>query len=65
MFRKIVISLLLLLSISACQKEWEPNLITDINDLQGRRVGVNLSWESDYILTGRKDMELFRYDSTA
>lgn len=65
MYKKILIILLLILCISGCQKEWEPNLITDINDLKGMKVGVNLSWESDYALTGRDDMQLYRYDSTA
>lgn len=45
--------------------EWKYDPITDVNDLEGRRVGVNLSWESDYYLTGRSDMELYRYDTTA
>ena len=45
--------------------KWKYDPITDLNDLEGRRVGVNLSWESDYYLNGRKDMELVRYDTTA
>ena len=64
MIKRVLIFLLVLLFISGCQKEWEPNLITDINDLEGRKVGVNLAWEADYILTPRADMQLFRYDST-
>jgi len=44
---------------------WKYDPITDVNDLEGRRVGVNLAWESDYYLDGRKDMELVRYDTTA
>ena len=64
MIKRVLIFLLALLFISGCQKEWEPNLITDINDLEGRKVGVNLAWEADYILTPRTDMQLFRYDST-
>lgn len=50
---------------SGCAQEWHPDPIEDVNDLQGRKVGVNLSWESDYILTPRKDMELFRYNATS
>ena len=45
--------------------DWEYDPITDVNNLEGRRVGVNLAWESDYYLDGRDDMELVRYDTTA
>ncbi len=45
--------------------EWKYDPITDLNDLEGRRVGVNLSWESDYYLSGRSDMKLCRYDTTS
>lgn len=51
--------------LSGCTKEWEYNPITDINNLEGRRVGVNLSWEADYYLSDRKDMVLYRYDTTS
>ncbi len=37
--------------------------ITDLQDLDGRRVGVCLGESTDYRLTGREDMELLRYDS--
>ena len=65
------ISTLLLLTtvclffVGCAADEWVYNPITDVNNLEGRRVGVNLSWESDYYLDGRKDMELVRYDTTA
>lgn len=62
---KIFILLFILVSLVGCQDEWQPNLITDINNLEGRKVGVNLSWEADYALTGRTDLELCRYDTTA
>ncbi len=45
--------------------KWQYRPITDVNDLQGRRVGLLLAWEPDYLLTGRTDMELVRYDSLA
>lgn len=57
--------LMLALSGSASAAKWEPNLITDVNDLEGRRVGVNLAWEPDYYLTGRDDLVLVRYDTLA
>lgn len=53
------------LMISGCSKEWVYDPITDINDLQGRRVGVNMAWEADFALNGRKDLELVRYDMPA
>ena len=62
---KILTQLLILILLAGCQSEWQPNLITDINNLEGRKVGVNLAWEADYALTGRNDLELYRYDSTA
>ncbi len=62
---KIFIQLLILILLAGCQSDWQPNLITDIHNLEGRKVGVNLAWEADYALTGRKDLELYRYDSTA
>lgn len=53
------------LILGGCQAKWEYHPITDVNNLEGRRVGVNLAWDADYFLTGREDMELVRYDSTA
>ena len=60
------LALVLLLALSGCAAAG-PGIrpITDVNNLEGRRVGVNLAYESDYILTGRSDMELYRYDSLA
>lgn len=60
-----VAALLPFLMLTGCQSKWEPNLITDVNNLGGRAVGVNLTWDADYILTPRKDLQLFRYDSLA
>jgi len=39
--------------------------VDDVNNLNGLKVGVNLAWECDYVLTGRSDMEIYRYDMTA
>lgn len=70
-FNKSIIAVMLLVVIcftgSGCMtaKNWIYNPITDVNNLEGRKVGVNLSWESDYLLTGRPDMELYRYNTTA
>ena len=61
----ILAFLLLLGSCDFTPPKWEYKPITDINNLEGRRVGVNLAWESDYYLSGRTDMTLYRYDDTA
>jgi len=37
--------------------------ITDISNLDGRKVGVLCGWEPDLMLTGREDMTLCRYDT--
>lgn len=58
-------ALCLALALAGCGKsDWVYRPLTDVEDLEGRRVGVNLAWEADYLLTGRKDMELFRYDDS-
>ena len=63
----VLLILVLCIVFAGCgaAAEWKYDPITDVNDLEGRRVGVNLSWESDYYLTGRSDMELCRYDTTS
>ena len=61
----VLTALALALLLSGCGSSVERGQITDVNDLEGRRVGVNLAWESDYLLTGRRDLELYRYDSLA
>jgi ABC-type amino acid transport substrate-binding protein len=53
------------IAAAGCGQKWHYDPITDVNDLEGRRVGVNLSWEADYMLTGREDMQVVRYDTTA
>ena len=59
-------ALCLALLLAGCGKSaWVYRPITDVENLQGRRVGVNLAWEADYLLTGRQDMELYRYDETS
>ena len=55
----------MVMASSACSTAWEPKTITDVNNLHGLRVGVNLAWEADFLLTGRKDMEIYRYDTMA
>lgn len=56
----------LALCLGGCANpDWEYHPITDVNNLEGRRVAVNLAWEADYLLSGREDMTLVRYDSFA
>lgn len=62
--RLILVAPLLFL-LAACSSSWRYDPITDVNDLEGRKVGVNLAWESDYLLSDRDDMQLFRYDETS
>ena len=62
------LSLALALSLGGCgnsKPEWEYHPITDVNDLEGRRVAVNLAWEADYLLSGREDLTVVQYDSFA
>ncbi len=61
----VLLAAMVCFALTGCGAAWRYDPITDVNDLGGRRVGVNLSWEADYYLTGRKDLELFRYDTTA
>jgi hypothetical protein len=42
---------------TGCSVGWKYDPITDVNNLEGRRVGVNLSWEADFFLEGRRDMQ--------
>lgn len=37
--------------------------IDSIEDFDGRRIGCIVGWESDYLLSGRDDLTLMRYDS--
>ncbi len=62
------LSLALALSLGGCgnsKPEWEYRPITDVNDMEGRRVAVNLAWEADYLLSGREDLTVVQYDSFA
>lgn len=67
---KRILPLILCLSLllSGCGHElasYRP--IEDIDDLEGRKIGVNLAWPSDYILSPRdgEDLILYRYDTLA
>ena len=67
-FALFALACVLALGLVGCgnaDSEWEYRPITDVNDLEGRRVAVNLAWEADYLLSGRKDLTLVQYDSFA
>ncbi|MGN0619864.1 MAG: transporter substrate-binding domain-containing protein [Ruminiclostridium sp.] len=61
----IFLAVLVLFCISGCSRKTTYQPITDVNDLGGRRVGVNLVWSADYMLSGREDLTLVRYNSVA
>lgn len=48
-----------------CSAARRTDPITDVSDLDGRRVGVGIACDTDYALTGRKDLSLVRYDELA
>ncbi len=57
--------LLLPLLLGGCRSRWESSPVTDVGDLKGRHVGVEIACDTDYALTGRKDLTLVRYDERA
>ena len=64
----LIAALCLSLLLSGCGHElasYRP--IEDVNDLEGRKIGVSLAWASDYVLSPRdgKDLILYRYDMPA
>ena len=61
----LLLAALLFGVLPGARAEWEYRPITDVSNLEGRRVGVMLGYEVDYALTGREDLELFRYDTIA
>ncbi len=62
----LTLSLVFVFLFAGCGGELaEYRPITDVNDFDGRRIGCIVGWESDYLLTGRTDLTLRRYDSTA
>lgn len=59
---------LCLLILAGCENPTvNNNAIKDVNALEGRRIGVDLAWPPDYVLSSRdgKDLTLYRYNTTA
>jgi len=64
----IILSAILMLSLCGCDNNSELESyrpITDLNNLEGRKIGVNMGWAADYLLSGRDDLILYRYDTSA
>ena len=64
----LILVLCLSLLLSGCGHElanYRP--IENVNDLEGRKVGVVLAWAPDYVLSPRdgEDLILYRYDTAA
>lgn len=51
--------------MSGCSGKQVYQPIDDVSDLGGRTVGVNLAWSANYMLSGRDDMTLVRYNTVA
>ena len=63
-----IVGLCLSLLLTGCGHElasYRP--IRDVNDLEGRKIGVTMAWAADYVLSPRdgEDLILYRYDTTA
>lgn len=54
---------LMLASLCSCGLDQDKEAVEKIDRFSGKTVGVVLSWDSDYALTPRKDIELQRYDA--
>lgn len=61
----VLVAIILLLCMSGCSGKQVYQPIEDVSDLGGRTVGVNLEWSADYMLSGRDDMTLVRYNTVA
>ena len=61
----LVAAILLCSLLCGCNQIRNARPITDVHKLDGQRVGVGLAWGPDYLLTGREDMTLMRYNNVA
>lgn len=62
---RLITVILLCSLLSSCGQINNARPITDVHNLEGQRVGVGLAWGPDYLLTGREDMTLMRYNNIA
>lgn len=51
--------------LCGCSEMQNARPITDVHALDGQRVGVGIAWGPDYLLTGRDDLYLMRYNTVA
>lgn len=68
MSRGIRIICLLLLTVgvlTGCGNQTAGREIQDVNNLEGRKIGVAVAWGPDYLLSKRDDAEIVRYNSIA
>lgn len=61
----IAFAVMLALSVCGCSGRWTYKPITDVNNLGGRRIGVNMAWSADYMLSDRDDVRVVRYNTGA
>ena len=61
----MVVAILLGALLCGCTQMQNARPITDVHKLDGQRVGVGLAWGPDYLLTGRDDLTLMRYNNVA
>lgn len=64
----LILCLCFLTTLAGCGHEFDNyRPIEDVNALEGRKVGVQIAWAADYILSPRdgEDLILYRYDTTA
>ena len=57
-----VFAVILSVLLAGCKAQRNDTPVTDVSDLGGRKVGVGIACDTDYALTGRKDLKLVRYD---
>lgn len=63
---KLKLALIVIVFIlSGCQSIKKTNPITDVNNLDNRKIGVMMSWGPDYALSDRDDLSLLRYSRIA
>ena len=60
-----VVIALLMLCVCGCSAKRTYQAICDVNHLEGRRIGVNMAWSADYLLSGRDDVKLLRYNTSS
>ncbi len=62
--RLIAICLVCLLPLCGCAQLQPARPIMDVHNMDGQRIAVGLAWSPDYMLSGRKDIVLQRYNAT-